>query len=152
MRLGAALALLLLTSSPLLGAAPPTGKVHHTYPQPPIPRPADPMHITPGVQIPEHPEYYTWRITNKLAGGKAVYQEAVPLYRIKYLERTTRKGEIAVGTTVILDHVARLGRVLYYQVPAPDADPGKVPTDPDDMAWVNGMFIEPVAYQPPAGR
>jgi len=150
MRLASIMALVLSSSGPLHAAAPKAGKAHHTYPQPQPLLPQDPMRVLPGQQIPEHPEHYTWRISNKLPGGKVSTQLAVPLFRIKYLERPSRKGEIAVGTAIKLEHVTHLGSVIYYEVPAPNADPAKPIRDPDDMLWVNGMFIEPVAYTPPA--
>jgi len=150
MRLVFLMALVLLSSTRLNAAPLKAGKAHHTYPQPQPLLPQDPMRVAPGQQVPEHPEHYTWRITNKLPGGKVSTQSVVPLFRIKYLERPSRKGDIAVGTAVKLERVTHIGRIIYYEVPAPNADPAKPIQDPDDMLWVSGMFIEPVAYTPPA--
>jgi hypothetical protein len=114
----------------------------YTYPQPPRPRPSDPMRVYPGVEIPQQPERFSWEITD-LVNGKPIGTGGVKVYHFDDFGRGAAVGNVPAGTPITLDEVKLVGKTHYYSLKwdGPGAKPGQFVK----KAWVSGLYIKPVA-------
>jgi hypothetical protein len=112
------------------------GPVHYTYPQPPHVKPADPMRVSPGFEVPQNADQYTWRVTGKL-GGKDIFPQGVPVYDFSGGSRG-KVGVIPVGTEIKIEAFKNVGYVNYYQIPWTGPGPKTV--------WISGNHIEPASF------
>lgn len=135
------LPLLTAASKPKKNAASPPSsgqKKWFTYPQPPHIKASDQAHPAPAYEVPQHPEWYTWKITNKI-NGKVAGTADVPVYG----ERTPKPiGSLPVGSVVTIEGMQLMTGIMYYWIP--------FAATPGGRAWVSGLNIEPANYTPPA--
>lgn len=113
-------------------------KTWNTYPMPPHVKPADPMRIHPGIEVPDHPERIVWKVTAPANEPKLTI---VPVYDFTG-GRGSKIGNIPMGTELTLNEFRAVGRVNYYPVkftPAGGAE---------RIAWVSGSYIAPAGLAP----
>ena len=132
-----------LHGSSALAASP----VHHTYPQPVRAQPSDPMRQTPSENIPDDPDRFLWRITNKV-GGKAVSTGAVRVFGFDEFGGGGKIGEIAAGTTVRLIAHRRVNRSIFYAIPFERVGVARQPGMTAGIGWVEGFYIEVAGMNP----
>ena len=114
-------------------------RVTFTYPMPAKLRPADPMAIAPGSEIPQHPERFTWKTAPRpRADKKPSTDKTVPVYMEDDGGHPTIVGSLPVGTEVKLETVRTFGRAHYYAVPW-EAKPGQA----NKTAWIAGANVVP---------
>lgn len=126
------------------GKGPPipgSGKSKYTYPQPPKVVPVPLSAMRPGVQIPEFPERYIWKLTGKTYGmANDKGGDDVIVYSFSYNGSKSQVGTAKAGEVITLEEVRGVGRGLFYKFAwsgAPAQGSG-----PEREYWVNGANIE----------
>jgi hypothetical protein len=99
---------------PRMGPPSPGMGSKYTYPQPPKVTPAGPELINPASQIPDHPEKYSWKLSNKYFATGSNPND-VPVYTFRDAgEGRTLVGQAKVGEEIFLDEVrVSMGRNHY---------------------------------------
>lgn len=130
-------------------------KTWHTYPQPPKTKAANPLdpkrRMNLAYEVPEYPERWTFQTTKDVAGTK-VTETGIHVFDFTDIGRPLRIGTLEVGRPFKVETVRRIGAYLYYgfwwdksaKAPTEKGAPGAM------LAYVNGNFIAPVSYNPPA--
>lgn len=111
-----------------------------THPMPPQTKSVDPLKIFPGLQVPENPSKYIWKISpkTKSPADASVIVIAPP-------ERPQIVGVIPKGTTIDLISTILVGSVSFYEVPQSlikFKNPLKLPAS--TKYWVSGNDIKAV--------
>jgi hypothetical protein len=114
----------------------------YTYPQPGKVVAVSPEAINPATQIPEHPEKFIWKLSNKrFATGSN--PNDVPVYGFAELfGGRSLVGQAKVGEEITLDEVRVAGRRNHYKFKWSGAarDAKKFGINPE--FWIDGINIE----------
>lgn len=136
---GSYLLLALTASMMLISTASWAERYKYTYPQPPKIKPADPMRVSPGNEIPEFPDRYSWRLKRSKLSSNSPSDGTVRTFEFDAAGRGRPIGAAPEGTEIKLEQVRRAGRTLYYSLIVDG-----------QQRWISGYDIAPAAYTPPA--
>ena len=132
------------TSSMGPGKGPPAPGMgsKYTYPQPAKNVAVSPESMNAAAQVPEHPERYIWKLSNKnFATGSN--PDDVPVYSFSQLSGgRTLVGQAKVGEEITLDEVRVAGRRNHYKFKWNGAvnENKKLGRTPE--FWIDGVNIE----------
>ena len=136
LRLTTGTLLLVLGLVSTLGIA--QGKIHYTYPMPRKVKPADPLNVNPGFQVPEFQDNYQFvSAPSKYAGT-----DKILVFSIEN-NRRARIGSMPAGTAIKMTSIAVVGKTIYYAVPWQIPGAGR-----PQIAWISGLNIKASAFDP----
>lgn len=132
------------TSSQGPGKGPPSPGMgsKYTYPQAGKVVAVGPERMNAAAQIPEYPERFVWKLSNKIFATGA-NQNEVPVYSFNDLSGgRTMVGQAKVGEEITLDEVRVAGRRNHYKFKWNGAvkDSAKFGLHPE--FWIDGINIE----------
>lgn len=122
-----------LAMATLSPAASAQEKYRNTYPMPVKVKPWDPINVSPGAQVPDNQDAYTF-VT---APSKSTGSEEIYVYYIDSNRKRARIGTVPAGTPVKMTSIVAVGKTIYYAIPWQDK-----------VAWVSGYNIKASSYNP----
>jgi hypothetical protein len=122
-----------LVATMMPAAASAQEKYRNTYPMPVKVKPWDPIKVSPGAQVPDNQDAYTFVTTpSKSTGSEEIY-----VYYIDSNRKRARIGTVPAGTPVKMTSIVAVGKTIYYSIPWQNK-----------VAWVSGYNIKASSYNP----
>jgi hypothetical protein len=114
----------------------------YTYPQPGKVVAVGPESMNAAAQIPEHPEKYIWKLSNKNFATGANPND-VPVYSFNPLSGArTLVGQAKVGEEITLDEVRVAGRRNHYKFKWSGSANENKKLGMNPQFWIDGVNIE----------
>jgi hypothetical protein len=113
-------------------------KIHYTYPMPRPVKPADPLNVNPGFQVPEFQDNYQF----VSAPSKYMGTEEIGVFSLDG-GRRAKIGTMPPGTAIKMTSITVVGKTIYYAVPWQIPGAGR-----PQFAWVSGLNIKASAFNP----
>ncbi len=101
-------------------------------------KPADPLNINPGFQVPEFQDNYQF----VSAPSKYTGTEEIFVYSLDG-GRRSRIGTMPAGTAIKMSSIKVIGKTIYYAVPWEIPGVGR-----PQFAWISGLNIKASAFNP----